>query len=102
MRYLKYSLLIVVLCGCMKQDIPVCSDEQGLSEVAHYPIGVAIDYGQLQANPQYKTIAGRQFSSITPENAFKEQYLWSDTDTYAWQQADKIADFCISNGKRLH
>ena len=40
-----------------------------------FPIGVAIDINELYSNSLYKSIAIKQFNSVTPENIFKAEYL---------------------------
>ena len=52
------------------QPLRVHADERGIF------IGVAIDVNALNSIPQYRTLAGTQFSSITAENAMK----WDATE----------------------
>ena len=102
-----YKLLLIVLLltfffSCAKNDSSVCDDSDGLYMHSDFPIGVAIDINELYSNSLYKSIAIKQFNSVTPENIFKAEYLHPEPAFFDWTDADSLTNFCIANNKRLH
>jgi endo-1,4-beta-xylanase len=95
------SLLIFFL-GCKKEEISKCNDNIGLFTLSNYPIGTAIDFTELESNPLYKSVAIKQFNSITAENIFKADYIHPEPLLFNWTQADSLVSFCENNSKRLH
>jgi endo-1,4-beta-xylanase len=95
-------LLLTLLLGCKKADIAVCDDSESLFQQADFPIGVAINSGELNANQVYRAIAEKQFNSFTAENIFKAGYLHPAENSFYWQDADSLVNFCVNNNKRLH
>jgi endo-1,4-beta-xylanase len=98
-----HSLLaLILLSGCSKQHTNPCQDNEGLYTLASYPIGVAINYHEFASNSTHTSIADRQFNSFTAENIFKPEYLHPEAETFYWEEADVLADYCQSHNKRLH
>ncbi len=102
MKILKILLLLTFLLGCQKEEIPECNDSIGLFTFSDYPIGTAIDVNELDSDPLYKSIAIKQFNSITPENIFKAEYIHPEQLFFNWSQADSLVSFCEQNNKRLY
>ncbi len=97
-------LLLSVSClpGCSKPHSATCSAGNGLYRSAGFPIGVVINPDLLYADTQYSRIAAQDFNSITPENIFKPFYLHPERGVFFWDEADKLADYCLNHKKRLH
>lgn len=93
---------MIVISGCKKEEINKCDDSIGLYTFSGYPIGTAIDINALDSDPVYKSIAIKQFNSITPENIFKAGYIHPEPLSFNWTQADSLASFCGQYSKRLH
>lgn len=97
-----YILLLTCLLGCQKEEIYTCNDNVGIYSFSKYPIGTAIDVVELDNDPLYKSIAIKQFNSITPENIFKAQNIHPEPLFFNWSEADSLTSFCQNNNKRLH
>ena len=103
MKRINYTILIfLVFIACKKGDYNSCSDDTGLYEHAKYPIGYAVDYGNLINDANYAKIATKQFNSVTAENAFKAEYLAPLEGTYNFREADSIVAFAKRNNQRIH
>jgi endo-1,4-beta-xylanase len=100
----RFSLLIMLIffIGCKKDEISKCDDTIALYTFSNYPIGTAIDVLELANDPVYKSIAIKQFNSITPENIFKAEYLHPEPNLFNWTEADSLISFCQQYNKRLH
>lgn len=99
---IKIFLLLTFVLGCQKDEIDNCDDGIGIYKFSSYPIGTAIDFSILFTDTLYKSIALKQFNSITAENIFKAQYLHPEPLIFNWAEADSLASFCQKNNKRLH
>jgi endo-1,4-beta-xylanase len=102
MKRISLFVLLTFYLGCKKEEIAKCDDRIALSALSSYPIGTAIDFVELENNPLYKSIAIKQFNSITPENIFKAQYIHPEPLLFNWAEADSLLSFCQNNNKRLH
>jgi endo-1,4-beta-xylanase len=102
MKILRIIILFIFFLGCKKEQIPNCDDGIGLFTFSSYPIGTAIDFNTLESDPVYKSIALKQFNSITPENIFKAEYIHPEPLFFNWTQADSLASFCQQNNKRIY
>jgi endo-1,4-beta-xylanase len=67
-----------------------------------YPFGASISAPLLKNDSQYRSIAAREFNSITPENAMKFAMIHPSQFTYTWADADTIVNFALQHGKRVH
>lgn len=102
---MKTIITFILLCFFIehnKAQVSTCSDSIGLFTLAKYPVGTAIDINELENNPLYKSIALKQFNSITPENIFKAENIHPKASQFNWKQADRLAAFCVANNKRLY
>jgi endo-1,4-beta-xylanase len=61
-------------------------------------VGVAINPGGLK-NKDYRHIAGRQFSTITPENEMKWETLEPTRGTFDWSGAERLVNFAEQHGQ---
>jgi endo-1,4-beta-xylanase len=62
--------------------------------------GAALDPAFL-AEPGYRKLAVSQFSSITPENAMKWQFIEPAQGVFNWTEADEVAAFARANHQKL-
>jgi endo-1,4-beta-xylanase len=101
-KTIRLFLLLTFILGCQKEEITVCDDSIGIYNFSNYPIGTAIDFSEFRADPLYKSLAQKQFNSITAENIFKAEYLHPEPILFNWTEADTLAAFCQNNNIRLH
>ena len=78
------------------------SGETGLKDAYkdYFSIGVAVNMRNL-SNPEQIAIIKKDFNSITAENDMKPQPTEPAYGQFNWENADKIANFCRSNGIKL-
>ena len=78
------------------------SGETGLKDAYkdYFSIGVAVNMRNI-ANPEQIAIIKKDFNSITAENDMKPQPTEPAYGQFNWENADKIANFCRSNGIKL-
>jgi endo-1,4-beta-xylanase len=65
-------------------------------------IGAAIALNPLMTNDKYRSLAGGQFSILTPENEMKAQFIHPGPNTYTFEEADTLVDFAIANDMAVH
>ena len=66
----------------------------------YFSIGVAVTMRNI-SNPEQIAIIKKDFNSITAENDMKPQPTEPAYGQFNWENADKIANFCRSNGIKL-
>ncbi len=66
----------------------------------YFKIGVAVNNNNVTEADQIKVVL-REFNSITAENAMKPEPTEPRKGEFHWEEADRIADFCRSNGIRM-
>lgn len=78
------------------------SGETGLKDAYkdYFSIGVAVNMRNI-SNPEQIAIIKKDFNSITAENDMKPQPTEPAYGQFNWKNADKIANFCRSNGIKL-
>lgn len=78
------------------------NNETGLKDAYkdYFSIGVAVNMRNI-ANPEQIAIIKKDFNSLTAENDMKPQPTESAYGQFNWENADKIADFCRTNGIKL-
>jgi endo-1,4-beta-xylanase len=90
-------------CGHNDPIPPVEPDPVSLRDAAPFPVGAALSITKLKNSDIYRTVAGTEFSSVTPENAMKMVNLApSRKDQYSWADADYLVDFAKNNNMRIH
>lgn len=52
----------------------------------------------FRVDEQYRALVGSEFSSVTPENQLKWEYVHPEPDGYAFEAADDIVDFAEEHG----
>lgn len=52
----------------------------------------------FQVDTDYREIVGAEFSSVTPENQLKWEYVHPEPETYDFEAADDIVDFAEEHG----
>lgn len=96
-------LSIIFLCSCNKEDLTHCHNtSNSLKNQVDFHCGTVVDLSKLNINQGYTEIVNKQFNSVTAENIMKPSYLHPTKNTYHWNEADQLVDYCISNAKRLH
>src|SRR4051794_1078711 len=62
-------------------------------------VGVATDFNDMHPlTPQELSIITTQFNVITPENSMKPASVHPAEDRWTWEGADRLVEFCQSNG----
>jgi endo-1,4-beta-xylanase len=64
----------------------------------HFPIGAAVGNWHLDA---LSDVLERDFNHLTCENAMKIQDIHPAEATFAWDEADRVADFARQKGMKL-
>ncbi|MYQ66722.1 endo-1,4-beta-xylanase [Streptomyces sp. SolWspMP-5a-2] len=67
-----------------------------------FDIGTALAENPLLTDARYRALAGSQFSMLTPENAFKPQFLHPRRGVYDFRDADLLVRFARANGMKVH
>ncbi|WP_071144937.1 bifunctional endo-1,4-beta-xylanase/feruloyl esterase [Bacteroides ihuae] len=97
----KFSLCALALAMNVNTGFAQNS-EMGLKDTYkdYFSIGVAVNMRNI-ANPEQIAIIKKDFNSITAENDMKPQPTEPAYGQFNWENADKIANFCRSNGLKL-
>lgn len=64
-------------------------------------IGTAVDATALRNEPGYRDVLGREFSSVTPENAMKWDAVEPSRGDFHWQDADALVGFARSHDQKI-
>lgn len=67
-----------------------------------FDVGTALAENPLLTDSRYRALAGSQFSMLTPENAFKPQFLHPRPDVYDFRDADLLVRFARANHMKVH
>jgi endo-1,4-beta-xylanase len=67
-----------------------------------FDVGTALAENPLLTDARYRALAGSQFSMLTPENAFKPQFLHPRRGVYDFRDADLLVRFARANGMKVH
>ncbi|WP_406318964.1 endo-1,4-beta-xylanase [Streptosporangium sp. NBC_01639] len=65
-------------------------------------IGTALATSPLAGEASYRTIAGTEFSQVTPENALKWDATEPSQNQFNWSGADAIVNFATQNNQQVH
>lgn len=65
-------------------------------------IGAAVSYGPLVSDAAYRDIVFSQFSSVTPENGLKPQFIHPEKETYVFEEMDTLVDAVLLRGAIVH
>lgn len=64
--------------------------------------GTAVAAQPLAGDPEYRALAAREFSMLTPENAMKMGPLRPSRDRFSWEQADAVVRFAEQHAQQVH
>lgn len=64
-----------------------------LAQKHHLEVGTAMGTSQFDTDPEYLAAAGRDYSSVTPENAMKWDAIHPERNRYDFTGGDKIVAF---------
>ncbi len=67
-----------------------------------FKIGAAVALGPIVSDQTYANELTNNFSSITPENLMKWQFIEPAPGQFSFQQADALVDFALRNGMVIH
>lgn len=103
----KIILLIILsvslLLSCQKENISSCkAEDKALSNCVDFYCGTVVDLNRVNNNINYSNIVKTQFNSITAENIMKPEFIHPSENTFDFYPADQLANFCVTNSKRLH
>ncbi|GAB2614666.1 hypothetical protein GCM10027168_54060 [Streptomyces capparidis] len=65
-------------------------------------VGAALYQGALNNEASYRTIAGREFSSVTAENEMKWDATEPNRGQFSYGRGDAIVNFAASAGQQVH
>lgn len=89
--------------SCRKEEISHCNiQDKSLADCVNFYCGNVVDLNRMSFNLDYERIVNTQFNSVTAENIMKPESLHPSENTFYWTEADRLADYCASNSKRLH
>lgn len=95
--------LVLAACSDSNNNNGDRSEATGLTDAARQAelaVGVAFDVN-VNVSIERKTLASREFTSLTPENSMKWGSLAPTSDSFDFRNADQLVDFAIANGQRL-
>jgi endo-1,4-beta-xylanase len=84
------------------QEAPAPLGAETFQTAAPFRVGASVSARLLRDNVPYRAVLMREHNSITAENAMKMTGLRPTAGAYNFADADLIADFAVSQGKRLH
>jgi endo-1,4-beta-xylanase len=67
-----------------------------------FPMGASVGISLMKNNAKYSGVVGKEYNSITAENAMKFGALHPAENTYNWADADYLVAYAQANGKRIH
>lgn len=62
-------------------------------------VGTAVAADALANDAPYRELVGKEFSTVTPENAMKWESVEPEQGVYTWEQADALVDFARKHGQ---
>jgi len=78
----------------------------GLYSYAEFPIGVAVEgpgeSRDFLSIPEKQNTIAEHFNQLTAGNIMKMSYLHPAENTYSWDNADKLVNWALANGKTVH
>lgn len=84
----------------------ITEEDVTLKSSADFLVGVAVNPDRI-ADPAYMEVYGKEFNSVTAENAMKMANIVTGIDaqgniSYDWSRADAIVDYAEANGFNVH
>jgi endo-1,4-beta-xylanase len=92
------SVLVLVYSAIMAQ----LTKEIQLRDISTFKIGASLNIKSLQEDKIYQNFVAKEFTSATPENCMKLKQLMPTKETYYWDDADYLVEFCRKNKIRVH
>lgn len=89
------SLLLFCFCACTHRK------EQGLKDVADFPVGTAVSIQSLIKDVELQTIQNRNFNSLTSGSDMKMNRIVEQDENYNWSTVDQFVDYAENHGQRV-
>jgi endo-1,4-beta-xylanase len=80
---------------------PTTSTLRALAQHTKLRVGTAVNTDALAADPTYRTLVAREFSSVTPENVMKWEVVEPQRGQYDFSAADQLVSFARQNGQKV-
>ncbi len=85
--------------------VPTQQPMQSLRNLAQQQaltIGAAVAIEPLRNDPIYRTLVGREFSRVTPENVMKFEFLQPQRNQFDFTDADTLVEFAATHKMKIH
>ncbi len=109
----KYNLQLVLIVLCLV-CITACNVVQtqsskitpivtlrSLAQARHFMFGTAVNVDALQHDKQYATVLGREFNTVTPENAMKFDATNPQPGVFTFAQGDALVAFARAHNMQV-
>lgn len=63
----------------------------------YFPVGVAVEPGQLLSSNPHSQIVAKEFNMLVPENVMKPEFIEPKPGDFTFQNADAIVDYAIAH-----
>lgn len=73
-----------------------------LADAHEIAVGSAVGTGPLDNDAFYRSTLGREFSSVTAENAMKWKFVQPEPGPYDWSAADDLVSFAEQHDQRVY
>lgn len=67
----------------------------------YFPIGVAVEPGQLMSSNPHSQIVAKEFDMLVPENVMKPEFIEPKSGDFTFQNADAIVDYAIAHNMTM-
>ena len=91
----------LALAACGNTEAAPAIEATPLKSLVPFPIGAAAMAGQFD-DPAWVDLCLTHCGQITPEWEMKMEYILAGPDAFRWDAPDRIAQFCTTQGLRLH
>lgn len=99
------SCLLAAGCSTGKKNTASNNNPASLKEVfkKDFGIGTALNNQQIEEkDPKAAVLIPQQFNMATPENIMKAEIIHPQWDTYNYEMADKMIDYCKKNNIKVN
>lgn len=105
-RLLPLFMVLLITYGCKKGTLNPATvssaDTTTLRSAASFPVGAAMNPDLIKSNTYYTKIAGTQYSSLTPENVMKFDWIEPQQDQFSFADGDYLVSFAVQHHMRVH
>ena len=104
LRYVWLSLAVVAGSGAVAVVSPgfaAATLRSGAAAHGKY-FGTAVDASVLSSDATYSSIAGSEFSQVTPGNEMKWDFTEATDNQYTFTKADQIVAFAQAHNQTVH